>query len=155
VTEDSGSSSSLIITCISDDSIQFAKEVYEYLYSALERQKTQFTEESKGLNVARDLITLHVKEKGEEERAGEEESQIRIDRLANISKGTIKSILGSFLKSNISRFKDYEVIELGETFTIGRVLPPSKMEMLTCEICGFFTPYSGELYTHRMTHFGI
>lgn len=118
MTEDSGSSSSLIITCISDDSIQFAKEVYEYLYSALERQKTQFTEESKGLNVARDLITLHVKEKGEEERAGEEESQIRIDRLANISKGTIKSILGSFLKSNISRFKDYEVIELGETFTI-------------------------------------
>jgi hypothetical protein len=154
VTADSGSSS-LIITCISDDSIQFAKEVYDYLYSKLEQQKAQFTEESKGLNVAQDLITLHVREKGEGEQAGGEESQIRVDRLANIPKGMIKWILESFLKSNPSRFKDYEVIELGETFTIGRVLSPSKMEMLTCEICGFFTPYSEELYTHRMTHFGI
>ncbi|MGI0035991.1 MAG: hypothetical protein ACRD98_08990, partial [Nitrososphaera sp.] len=61
----------------------------------------------------------------------------------------IKWILESFLKSNPSRFKEYRVIELGNTFTIGRILHPSQMEMSTCEICGFFTPYSEELQTHR------
>lgn len=69
--------------------------------------------------------------------------------------GMIKWILESYLKSNASKFKDYKVIEFGDAFTIGRLLPLLQMEMQTCEICGFFTPYAEEIQTHRMTHFGI
>lgn len=131
----------LIITCVSDDGGQFAREVYDYLCSELEKQSVKAV-------AAPDVITLHI----ESEEGG---NQIRIDRFAGISQEMVKSILKSFLKSDPARFKGYDVIELGETFTIGRVLPPSEKEMLTCEICGFFTPYSAELYTHRMTHFGV
>ena len=131
----------IIITCVSDEE-SFAKDVYDYLYSELEKQR-QF-EESKNLRIERELI-----------RFVADDSQIQVDHRALVPKGIIKWILQSFLKSNPTRFKDYDVIEFGDTFTVGRVLPPSQMEMLTCEICGFFTPYSEELYTHRMTHFGV
>jgi hypothetical protein len=138
----------LLITCVSEDGIHFSKDVYDYLYSKLEQESTQITEdESKKMNVAKDMITLNIK--------NEEEGQIYIDRSAHIPQEMVKNILKSFLESDPTRFKDYDVFELGETLTIGRVLHPSKMEMLTCEICGFFTPYIEELYTHRMTHFGV
>jgi len=134
-------SNNVSITCISDED-GIAREVYDYLYSKLEQQK-QF-EEGKDLKINRDLITLV-----------EDENQICLDRATLVPNGMIKWILQSFLKTNPTRFKDYDIIEIGDTFTIGRILHPSKMEMLTCEICGFFTPYTEELYTHRMTHFGI
>ena len=130
-----------IITCVSDEEA-FAKDVYDYMYSELEKQR-QF-EESKNLRIERELVRLV-----------EDDNEIQIDQRTLVPKGMIKQILQSFLKSNPARFKDYDVIEFGDTFTIGRVLPPSQMEMLTCEICGFFTPYLEELHTHRMTHFGV
>ena len=132
----------IIITCVSDED-DFAAAVYEYLYAELEKQKQY--DEGKNILVTPQLIGL----------GADNNNEIQIDESALVPKKMIKWILESYLKSNPSRFKDYGVIEFGETFTIGRILHPSQMEMLTCEICGFFTPYSGELQTHRMTHFGI
>jgi hypothetical protein len=120
----------------------FAKGVYEYLYAELEKQK-QF-EEGKNIRIASELVQLVA-----------DNNEIHVDGSALVPKGMIKWILESYLKSDPARFKDYRVIEFGDAFTVGRVLPPWQTEMLTCEICGFFTPYREELYTHRMTHFGI
>jgi hypothetical protein len=130
-----------IIVCVSDEEA-FAHNVYEYLFRELERQKT--IEESKDIIVTPEHISFDA-----------DNNEIHLDANSRVPKGMIKWILESYLNSDPSRFKDYGVIEFGDTFTIGRILHPSQMEMLTCEICGFFTPYSAELYTHRMTHFGI
>lgn len=130
-----------VITCVSDEE-DFAKQVYEYLYPELEK-KMQF-ENGKNLRLTSETI-----------RFQPDNNEIHIDESSLVPKGTIKWILESYLKSNPSKFKNYDVIEFGDTFTIGRILHPSQMEMFTCEICGFFTPYNEELQTHRMTHFGI
>lgn len=139
-------SSQIVITCVSDDA-GFAREVYDYLYSELEKQK-QF-EEGRNLNISRDLI---MQSEGEDA-----DSEIFIDRSTLIPNGMIKWILQSFLQSDPRRFKEFDVFEIADTFTIGQVLHPSKAEEIlhTCEICGFFTPYREELYTHRITHFGV
>lgn len=129
----------IVITCVSDDET-FAKEVYDYLLGEIEKHRQR--KEGSYLQISKDLITLA-------------ESEIRVSDKTRAPTEMIKWILQSLLKSDSSRFKDYGVIEIGDTFTIGRILPPSQMEMLTCEICGFFTPYPEELQTHRMTHFGI
>ena len=133
--------SGIIIACVSDDET-FARDVYEYLYRELEKQRR--LEDGKNIAVAPELV-----------RFATDDNEIQIDSSALVPRGMIKWILESYLKSDPSKFKDYGVIEFGDAFTIGRILHPSKMEMLSCEICGFFTPYSGELHTHRMTHFGI
>ncbi len=131
----------ITITCISDND-GFAREVYDYLYSKLEKQK-QF-EDSKDIQVSKELITFL-----------EDTKEIHIEHNTLIPMGMIKWVLQSFLESDPARFKGHDVIELGDSFTIGRVLDPSRMEMYTCEICGFFYPHEEELYTHRTTHFGI
>lgn len=129
----------IVITCVSE-SDEFAKEVYNYLLAELEKHGQ--LKEGSNLKVSKDLITL-------------EENAIHVSDKAAAPNGIVRRILQSFLKSDTTRFKDYDVIEIGESFTIGRILDPSQMEMLTCEICGFFTPYGEELHTHRMTHFGV
>lgn len=131
----------ITVVCVSSEE-DFAKGVYDYLYAHLEKL-TQF-EEGKDLQVTPDRIMLDA-----------DSGEIHIELALGAPKNIIKCILESYLKSDPSRFKDYGVIEFGDAFTIGRILHPSQMEMLICEICGFFTPYSAELYTHRMTHFGI
>ena len=130
-----------IIACVSDEE-DFAKAVYDYLYAELEKQK-KFAS-SRNLHVTPEVIILTA-----------DNNEIHVDAAAGVPKGMLKSILESYLKSNSPKFNEYGVIEFGDAFTIGRILHPSKMEMLTCEICGFFTPYIEELQTHRMTHFGI
>ncbi len=129
------------ITCISDND-GFAREVYDHLYSKLEEQK-QF-EDGKDIQVSKEMITFL-----------DDSKEIHIDHNTLIPMGMIKWVLQSFLESDPARFKDHDVIELGDAFTIGRIPDPSKMEMHTCEICGFFYPHEEELYTHRTTHFGI
>ena len=129
------------ITCVSDND-GFAREVYDYLYLKLEKQK-EFSD-SKDIQVSEEMIAFL-----------EDSKEIRIDHKSLIPMGMIKWILHSFLESDPARFKDHDIIELGDSFTIGRVLDPSRMEMYTCEICGFFYAHEEELYTHRMTHFGI
>ena len=129
----------LFITCVSDDE-RFASEVYDYLFSTLEKQR-QF-EEGKQIRVDKQLVVLL-------------DNEIKVNDSAMVPKGMVKWALESFLRQDKEKFKDYGVIEFGDGFTIGKILHPSKMEMLTCEICGFFTPYAAELTTHRMTHFGI
>lgn len=129
----------LVITCVSELE-GFAQEVYDHLYSALEKQR-QF-EDGRSLQVDRELVTM----------TG---SEIQVDSRTNAPVGMVKWALESFLKENKDRFKDYAVIEFGDALTIGKVLPPSKMDLSTCEICGFFTPYAEELQTHIMTHFGL
>ena len=130
-----------IIVCVSDEEA-FAHDVYEYLFGKLEKQKR--IEETKHILVTPEHIRFVADDK-----------QIHVDATSRVPNGMIKWILESYLKSDPSRFKEYGVIEFGDTFTISRILHPEQMEMLTCEICGFFTPYSAELYTRRMTHFGI
>jgi hypothetical protein len=131
--------SELFITCVSDDE-RFASEVYDYVYSLLEKQA--HFEEGRNIRINRELVVLL-------------DNEIRIDSGAMVPRGMVKWALESFLQQDREKFKDYGVIEFGDAFTIGKILHPSKMELLTCEICGFFTPYAGELYTHRTTHFGI
>lgn len=130
-----------IITCISDDQT-FVQDVYEHLNGQLEKQTN--LEESEDFFVTPELVSLDI-----------DKNQIHVDARSRVLMGMIKRILGSYLRSNPSRFKDYDVIEFGDALNIGRISHPSQMEMLTCEICGFFTPYSEELHPHRMTHFGI
>ena len=131
--------SELVIACISDDE-GFATEVYNYLYATL--QKQQDFDEGDGLRIDTQLVRLA-------------ENEILIDNSTGIPRKMVKWALESFLKQDPQRFKGYDVIEFGDTITIGKILPPSKMGMLTCEICGYFTPHEGEVETHRMTHFGI
>ena len=78
------------------------------------------------------------------------EDEIEIDK---VDKKLIAVLLNSFVKSNDGP-KDYSVIEFGNTFTVGIAIRPEKVGMHTCELCGYFTPYQEELYTHRMTHIG-
>lgn len=131
----------IVITCVSNDET-FAKEIYDYLFSKLEKQK-QF-EDGKNLRITTELIKFVA-----------QDSEIRIHHDTLVPMGMIKWTLESFLKSDPVRFKDHDVIEFGDTFTIGKLLDPSKAELLACEICGFFTPYAEELHTHRMTHYGL
>lgn len=129
----------IVISCVGSD--EFAREVYDYLYSGLESQKK--FEGSRAMLVSSELVLL----------AGDE---IHIDHKSLVPKGMIKWILESFLKSDPSRFKDHRVIEFGDTFTVGAVIDPAKVEgMHTCDFCGYFTPYAEELHTHRMTHYGF
>ncbi len=130
-----------VISCISDEET-FVHDVYDYLYKELERQKQD--KESSGILLAPDLIRLDA-----------DNGEIHVNERSLVPRGMIKWVLESYLKSDPSRFKGYDVIEFGDAFTIGKVLHPSQMDMLSCEICGFFTPYSEEMHTHRMTHFGI
>ena len=130
---------SVTIACVSDEE-KFTGDVYSYLISELQKRKGP--EESKNLQVSAELVRLD-----------ESNKEIQIDTF--IPKELIKHILQSFLKSDPIRFKDYDVVEFGDAFTIGRILDPSKRDMFSCEICGFFTPYAEELQTHRMTHYGI
>lgn len=127
-----------MITCVSDNE-GFAAEVYDYLYSVLEKQAE--LKEGKGIRVDRKIIVLV-------------ENEVRIDHDARIPKDMVKWALESFLRQNREKLSDYDLIEFGDTLTIGKILPLSKMEMATCEICGYFTPYPEEIQTHRMTHFG-
>lgn len=129
----------LVISCAND--VEFAKEVYDYLYACLRGQKPS-EEARQQMRIDKELISLS-------------KDEIHIDSESYVPKDIVKTMLESLLKSNPERFKDYGVIEFGDALTVGKLLHPSQMEMLTCEICGFFTPYSAELYTHRMTHFGI
>lgn len=129
----------LVISCAGD--LEFAKEVYDLLYAGMGGQKP--SEQGKQrVQIDKELISLA-------------EDEIHIDSKSQVPIDAVKGMLESLLKSNPERFKDYSVIEFGDTLTVGKILHPSQMEMLTCEICGFFTPHSAELYTHRMTHFGI
>ena len=129
----------LVITCISDRE-GFAGQVYDHLYSLLEKQKA--FEDGRNLRIDKESVSLN------------EQNEIQVDGIANVPRGLVKWALESFLRENKEKFKDYAVIEFGDAFTIGKVLPQSEMDMVTCEICGFFTPYVEELQTHRMTHFG-
>ncbi|MEW6603581.1 MAG: hypothetical protein AB1351_02695 [Thermoproteota archaeon] len=126
----------IVISCAGD--LEFAKEVYDYLYSKLQKLNGD-----QGIQVSKELVSL----------AGDE---IYVDHKSLIPKGMIKRILESLLASDPVRFKEHRVIEFGDTFTVGILLRPEKMEgMHTCSFCGYFTPYIEELHTHRMTHYGF
>ncbi|MGI0037880.1 MAG: hypothetical protein ACRD99_05940 [Nitrososphaera sp.] len=131
--------SELVITCISDDQ-GFAAEVYNYLYTMLQKQRD--FDQGENMHVDRQLVALL-------------ENEILVSDDTKVPRKIVKWALESFLKQSREKYKDYDVIEFGDSLTIGKVLHPSKMDMLTCEICGYFTPHEGEVETHRMTHFGI
>ena len=131
--------SDLKIVCISDLD-GFAAKVYDYIYPLLEKQ-TSFDEGS-GMKISREFVKLE----------GEE---IMINAKSHVPRGMVKWALESFLQEKKEELKDYGVVEFGDSFTIGRILPPSEMELQSCEICGYFTPYREEIQTHRMTHFGV
>jgi len=128
--------SEIIITCVSENE-EFAQEVFRYLYD--EFAKENQNKHGSKLRLSPDSLTI----------VGDE---IHV-RPSLISKSEIKRILESLLHSDPKRFKDYAVIELADTFTIGKKLASdSEQTMAVCEICGYFTPYEEEIYTHRMTH---
>ncbi len=128
----------LVIACVSDQE-SFAKHVYDELLAILERQREE--KEGKLLKLDKELIAL-------------DGDEITVHESAGVPREMVKWALESLVRRDPEKFKGYQVIEFGDSITIGRVLDPSKMEMATCEISGYFTPYEGELQTHRMTHFG-
>src|SRR5437867_4448246 len=124
-----------IITCISNEE-NFAKDVYEYLYAHLQKEQ-QFVE-GKDIHITpRQVRLIH------------ENNEIHIDEGTQVPQGMIKWILESYIKSNPTRFKDYGVIQFGDTFTVGRLIPATEMGIYSCDICSYSTPYQEELYTHR------
>ncbi len=79
-----------------------------------------------------------------------DEDQIEITK---VSKRSVANLLDAFVRSSPD-LKDHRVVEFGDTFTVGIMMSPDKVGMHSCELCGYFTPYAEELYTHRMTHIG-
>ena len=123
----------LIITCVSTDE-SFPKVVFNHLLEELQTQMG--TKRGHRLEITPQTATLKANE-------------IQLRESSHVPKGLAKKVLESFLKSDPSAYKDYSVIEFGDTFTLGPVLP---IDTLSCEFCGYFTQYPEDLYTHRMTH---
>jgi hypothetical protein len=133
--------SETVITCISNDQF-FPGQVYSYLLSEIERHAQMI--EGRGIRLKPELI-----------KQVPTDNEILIDRSTQLPNGLIKWILQSLLKQDPVKYKGYGVIEFGGHYTIGRLLDASQMEMYSCEICGYFTPYEEEIYGHRLTHFTI
>ena len=128
---DNQNSTPIVITCVAEDS-QFAGEVFSYLVAKIQGAGNQDLAKS-------GLVTR-------------EDDEIHVSAEAPVSQSEVKRILESFLKSDPGRFQGFAVFEVENTFTIGKTLTDADLVMATCEICGYFTPYHEELYTHRMTH---
>lgn len=83
------------------------------------------------------------------------EDEIGIDRRSTLTKDAVRQILDSFVRSNPERLKNHQVIESGDIFVVGIVAEPSKVDaLLTCEFCGYFTPYQEDLFIHKRMHAG-
>jgi hypothetical protein len=70
--------------------------------------------------------------------------------VSGASKKQVNDLLGSFIKSK--NLQDYSVIEFGDVLTLGIEVSPAKVGMVTCEYCGWFTPYLEEMHTHKLMH---
>ncbi len=80
------------------------------------------------------------------------EDEIEIDRAElKLTDEEVKMLLDSFLQSN-PELEGYKVIKFENIYTVG--IPPenAKLELLTCEMCGYTTPFYEELYAHRWAH---
>lgn len=131
-------SGDIIVTCVSEGN-EFAQEVLRYLTAALTDEKVFG---GSGFRMTPDMFSL-------------QEQEIQISADSGVPKDAVKYVLERFLKSDQERFKGFTLIEFGDTFTVGRQLGvDASVGLETCEICGYFTPYAEELYTHRMTHLG-
>ncbi|MGI0047912.1 MAG: hypothetical protein ACREAW_00070 [Nitrososphaera sp.] len=115
----------IVISCAGDSAL--ARDIYDYA-----RSRVNGTE----------YISL-------------DEDEIGIDRKSQLPRETVKKILESFVKSNPKRLKDYQIVESGDTFVVAIVVEPSKMVgLITCEMCGYFTPYPEEMLVHKRMHAG-
>lgn len=114
----------MVISCAGDSAL--ARDIYDYTRSSVDTE----------------YISL-------------DEDEIGIDRKSQITRETVKQILESFVKSNPERLKDYQVVESGDTFVVAIVVEPSQMVgLITCEMCGYFTPYPEEMLVHKRMHAG-
>jgi hypothetical protein len=126
----------VVIACISEDG-SFVKTVFDYLFEKLRDHGN--TDSKRWLDITSENVRLECNE-------------ILVSGRSNAPKALIKRVLESLLKSDPEKYKDYQVIEFGDSFTVGPVLP---IDALTCEFCGYFTLFSEDLNTHRMTHLAV
>ena len=130
----------IIITCISDNE-HFTNEVHRYLYDDLTNHNQN--EPDDVFEIDSDTFVL-------------DGNEIHVSKASPVPKEVIKIILESLLNSDPEKFRDYMVIEFGDTITVGRAVMGYSVEgMFVCEICGYFTPYEGEVPSHRLTHLRV
>ena len=130
----------IVITCISDNE-HFADEVSRYLYDDLTNHNQN--EPDDVFEIDSDTFVL-------------DGNEIHVSKESPVPKEVIKIILETLLNSDPEKFHDYMVIEFGDTITIGRAVMGYSVEgMFVCEICGYFTPYEGEVPSHRLTHLRV
>ena len=82
------------------------------------------------------------------------EDEIQSDQKSQLTKKAIRLVLESFIRSHSERMKGYEIVESGDVFIVAVVIKPLKLnELLTCEFCGYFTPYEEDLFIHKKMHY--
>lgn len=122
----------IVVSCAGDSAL--ARDVYDYTCSNV-----------RGLDNGQASANI--------EYISLDEDEITIDHKSLIPKKTVRQILDSFIKLNSERLKSYQIVESGDIFIVGIVIEPSKMDgLLTCEFCGYFTPYAEDLFAHRRMH---
>lgn len=127
----------ITISCAADT--ELAIEIYDYLSS-----KAESVLEAADAGKARvdsEFISLT-------------EDEIQIDQKSQLSKKAIRIVLESFIRSHSERMKGYEIVESGDVFIVAVVINPWRVnELLTCEFCGYFTPYEEDLFIHKKMHY--
>jgi hypothetical protein len=131
----------IVVKCVSNED-SFANEVFDYLYSELEKQAN--LEQAKNLLISTRLVRLVP-----------DASEIEIDGKARVPSRMIKWMLERLLKLDPSRFKDYGVIQFGDTFIVSKIVQATEMGIYSCELCSYSTLYEEELYRHRILHAGF
>jgi len=116
-------SMSIIINCAGDTSL--AERIYEHILSKT-RLNTEF------VSIREDEIEID-------------------DKRSNLTNNDMKNLLEEYLRLN-AELKDYSATQFGNLFTVGIVSPDLKNELLTCEMCGYTTPFFEELFAHRRAH---
>ena len=122
------------ISCAHDNDL--AKQIYEYISSEANIKRTvgQNHFSAEHLSLIEDEIAIHK------------------DSLVTLKDARI--ILESFVEANGDRMKDYHIIESIDMLIVSKIMMPTNVVdgMLTCDYCGYFTPYWEDLFNHKIMH---
>jgi hypothetical protein len=82
----------------------------------------------------------------------EDEITVQEDSLVTLKDARV--ILELYIKANRDRMKDYHIIESVGILIVSKIMMPTDVVdgMLTCDFCGYFTPYWEDLSNHKIMH---
>ena len=72
--------------------------------------------------------------------------------IGNADKKAVASLLKSFIVQE--KLAGYSITEFDNLFVVGIKADPAKFMLLSCEYCGYQTPFGADLRNHRMMHAG-